>query len=380
MRATDSIPEQHLQRAVQRVLGNPGNVYATQCGKRLQVLAPGRVNVHEGPDYLDMALLLDARVVVGAGEFHRRSSDWLAHDHDANILYSNVVLHIVLEHDGRGRESGSGRTIPVLVLDSSKVVACLHGSTNGGAEDVAEEIHAYALIRLLRLTAEHTERLSLRTIAEVLPWSVESFLRRYAQKRHRPAADRYYLERVVAHVPYSPHQRFVAAIARGEVHRVHEALRQLVSTSIAGEGEHLRREIILNCVIPCCLAVARDEARIGIFDWYWSLEALYAYGSLTRIFRGSSQRYVWQQQGMLEIARERSKDVRLHETVIPYGGDRSMAREVGRAIDDEVTQGTDGWARVGTEDETDAVSIGNPSDTSAATRPDEPTGPLPMGL
>ncbi|MFM7773588.1 MAG: DUF2851 family protein [Candidatus Kapaibacterium sp.] len=321
MRALEAVPERVLQRAVRRLLSHPGEVHTTVCGKRLQVLAPGRVNVHEGPDFLDMALHLEGHVVVGAGEFHRRSSDWMAHDHDASELFADVVLHIVMEHDVSSTEGCvPRRNIPVLVVTACAVAASLQGLPIDTVAEETDEVHAYALVRLLRLTAEHRDMLAERTVDEVVPMSVRRFLHRFAQKRHRPQADAYRTAGILEKLPRSPHLRFVASLARGEMHRVHEALRTLLRTGIAAEGEHLRREILLNCLIPCSLAVARDEARIGIFEWYWSLEALSAYGSLSRMFRGSSQRFVWQQQGLLEMARERAKDLRMHEPRTRYDG------------------------------------------------------------
>lgn len=330
----ENIPERVLQRSVQRALRNPAIVHTTTCGQRLQVLSPGRVNVHEGPDFLDMAILLGARVIVGAGEFHRRSSDWHAHNHDANSLYSKVVLHIVLEHDSEhdtehdtsriskddvmGNNRPADRA-PVLVIQRDDIAPYLRNKSEEPDVELIEEIHAYSLVRLLRLTAEHSHELTTHTVAEVLPWSVLRFLRRYYQKRRRPKVGTPDLQRLAEQVPFSSHERFVCALERGDDVRVQESLQKLLQSSIGGEGEHLRREIVLNCVIPCCLAVARDEARIGIFEWYWSVESLYSYGGLARLFKGCSQKYVWQQQGMLEIAREKAQDLQSHDPSVAYG-------------------------------------------------------------
>jgi hypothetical protein len=73
---------------------------------------------------------------------------------------------------------------------------------------------------------------------------------------------------------------------------------------IAEEGAGLRREIILNVILPAALTQADEEARINLFVWYWSVQSLNKYGVLTRKFPELPQNYLWQQQGMLEYMRE----------------------------------------------------------------------------
>ncbi|MCS7169717.1 MAG: DUF2851 family protein, partial [Candidatus Kapabacteria bacterium] len=65
------IAERKLQEAVWHLLSDPARVWQTVSGKRLQILAPGELNVHEGPDFQDMVLLIDGTLYVGDGEFHR---------------------------------------------------------------------------------------------------------------------------------------------------------------------------------------------------------------------------------------------------------------------------------------------------------------------
>jgi len=82
----------------------------------------------------------------------------------------------------------------------------------------------------------------------------------------------------------------------------------------------LRREIVVNCFLPMTLAVADEGLRTQIFLWYWSMESSGTYGALLRRFPGMSQRYFWQQQGMLEYIREHgSRDNIAAEAIFRYG-------------------------------------------------------------
>ena len=78
----------------------------------------------------------------------------------------------------------------------------------------------------------------------------------------------------------------------------------LIKHKIDEEGPHLRRELILNCVLPLALALANEENRINLFVWYWSTPTLNKYGILNRRFPNNPQNFLWQQQGMLEYLKE----------------------------------------------------------------------------
>ena len=317
------IPERVLQRAVRQLLRNPSRVWTTTRGERLQVLAPGRVNVHEGPDFLDMAVLLGASVTIGAAEFHRRAADWTAHNHQDNPLYEHIILHIVCECD-----KDVASEIPTLVVDMREVRSVLAQHTECEDDTAADEVQGYALMRLMRRISEHTELMKTRTVGEVFQWSVFVFLMRYARKRHRPRPNSSLMPDMQESLALSVHQRFVTALADGVQLNIAECLCVLQQTAIENEGWILRGELITNCILPCALAVASDDARIGLFEWYWSCESQQSYGGLRRMFRAQSQRYVWQQQGLLEMAREKRADTRVHEVRILY----EVMKRVGCAV------------------------------------------------
>ena len=87
------------------------NNLATSEGEPVQVIQPGILNSNQGPDFLNARLIIGAATWAGTVELHLRSSDWNRHRHHEDGNYSNVILHVVWEHDG------SQPNIPVLVLN-----------------------------------------------------------------------------------------------------------------------------------------------------------------------------------------------------------------------------------------------------------------------
>ena len=61
--------ELKAQLILKEYLSEPSNIYNTLSGRRLQILSPGRINKFEGPDFLDMAVLINGDVIIGNSEF-----------------------------------------------------------------------------------------------------------------------------------------------------------------------------------------------------------------------------------------------------------------------------------------------------------------------
>ena len=87
----------------------------TTDGRRLEVLAPGRIQRNSGPDMEGAEVRIDGQRWVGTIEVHLRSSDWNAHGHQFDPAYNNVVLHVVHEHDAEVR-TVQGVVPPTLEL------------------------------------------------------------------------------------------------------------------------------------------------------------------------------------------------------------------------------------------------------------------------
>jgi hypothetical protein len=71
----------------------------TNEGLEAIVVHPGSLNKHAGPDFLEAKIKIGNTLWVGNIEIHLKSSDWKKHQHEQNENYSNLILHIVFEHD-----------------------------------------------------------------------------------------------------------------------------------------------------------------------------------------------------------------------------------------------------------------------------------------
>lgn len=103
--------ERLLQFIWQHQYFNNTNLHTSQ-GELLTVLAPGRLNTNQGPDFSEARVRLGGLEWRGSVELHIRTSDWQRHRHEPDPHYGNVILHVVWEHDHPIMQ----RVIPVLEL------------------------------------------------------------------------------------------------------------------------------------------------------------------------------------------------------------------------------------------------------------------------
>ena len=87
----------------------------TSDGSPLEIVHPGLLNVHAGPDFSNGRMKLQGMDWCGNIEIHRRSSEWELHGHQHDAAYASVILHVVYEHD-REVFTSEGRTLPTLEL------------------------------------------------------------------------------------------------------------------------------------------------------------------------------------------------------------------------------------------------------------------------
>jgi hypothetical protein len=117
--------EQLLQFIWRYQYFNPRQLY-TEAGDPLQIISPGTINTHQGPDFLDAGIRIGKTSWSGNIELHVKTSDWNKHAHQDDKNYRNVILHVVWENDlpmhtDLPPEAGpagasTDRNIPLLVL------------------------------------------------------------------------------------------------------------------------------------------------------------------------------------------------------------------------------------------------------------------------
>ena len=91
----------------------------SETGETLQVLSPGELNTHQGPDFLHAQVRIGDTLLAGSVELHIAASDWDRHAHTGDSHYRNVILHVVWENDlgaGPAVKRSGGAEIPMLVL------------------------------------------------------------------------------------------------------------------------------------------------------------------------------------------------------------------------------------------------------------------------
>lgn len=90
------------------------NLRTTQ-NETITILKPGDYLGFSGPDFFNAHIKIGNQKWAGNVEIHLKSSDWYLHNHETDVAYDNVILHVVWEHDTEiFRENNT--EIPVLVL------------------------------------------------------------------------------------------------------------------------------------------------------------------------------------------------------------------------------------------------------------------------
>ncbi len=106
--------EDFLQYAWNYHLFDSESLMSSQ-GNRIELVDTGRLNRDSGPDFFESRVQIDDLLWVGNVEMHLRASDWYRHNHDKDLAYNNVILHVVLEND-RDVILSDGRLLPCLEL------------------------------------------------------------------------------------------------------------------------------------------------------------------------------------------------------------------------------------------------------------------------
>jgi hypothetical protein len=313
------INEVMLQPLVHSVLSDPSIVWETVSGKRLQILSPGRRNVDAGPDFLDMAILLDGMIIVGNAEYHRSDEDWFRHGHQDDPAYQNIILHIISRLINKDRLHHE-----TLLIEEEKLLSSVGNGTNEvGISDfnsTIEDLQQFALMRLLRRTSDTQKQLNSQGLDNTFLAILKEYLQRYFSRKKRPQNTLEKLKTGIENFRTAQIYYFLVQLKGTDGISVPDYMITLLKSSQFGEGPHLRREILVNCILPLAICLANEKDRIALFMWYWSTPALNKYGMLDRRFPGLPQNFLWQQQGMLEYIKDHGKKSNIiSETIRDYG-------------------------------------------------------------
>ena len=65
-------------------------------GKIVEIIAFGIRNYDAGPDFKNISIKLEDKIIQGDLEIHRAPEDWYLHKHHADPAYNNVILHLII--------------------------------------------------------------------------------------------------------------------------------------------------------------------------------------------------------------------------------------------------------------------------------------------
>lgn len=320
--------ELELQRLIRKILADSSQVWRTVSEENMQVLSVGEWNHGAGPDFQNVALLVGGSLLIGNAEFHRTAAEWTQHGHHLNSNYGGLLLHIVL-HNNSPQEFAR-YTLALGEADIRRAIkreqagkhALQHAPradkcSNDEILSALELLQEYAHRRLQHKTAHAISLLQHHSLHETLLHIFTQFIERQSKHQRRPTGIVRAQEALQKHIGNSIHAKTLHTLSAHEhsPHSIASSFTELLENPIASEGKGTRLEILVNVVLPIALALASREEYNVLLAWFWSLPALNSYAPLKRKFTHIPQRFVWQQQGMLEyIAETQRAETAIAET------------------------------------------------------------------
>lgn len=305
--------EKELQRRIRQALRDPLTEWRTTSGAALSIVSVGEWNHHEGPDFLNMALQVEGSLLIGHGEVHWRSSDWEQHRHDANPMYSGILLHIVL-HDNRSTTPFARYT---LVMPEEMVLRNVlneaNTTNNPPQNDLHDVLRDYATQRFLRKARYASAILTLQNTTVAFMNLLNDFLQRRLGKKHLPnglkkiahALERSDCQEFASFLQFIEASPAIQNVVQG-TNAAQNVVKQCTQTGLCGLGT--ASEILVNIVLPIahayCVRQEGTEAAQYLVRSFLHIPAVNQYAHLKRKFPQIPQHYVWQQQGLLEYEAE----------------------------------------------------------------------------
>lgn len=231
----------------------------TTSGDALQILHPGTLNTHQGPDFSAAKIKIGQTIWAGHIELHIRSSDWHRHQHSNDANYNNVILHVVWTDDG-----STPAHIPVLVLEDrvSSLLLERYTTMMQTISTVACHHHLPVLNELTwfawkeRLMIERLERKSKQIIQlsehnqqhwdEVFWWQLAAG---FGSKINAA-----FFERVAKSIPYAVLKRHrhhldeTEALLFGQAKMLHTNLKDHYAKALLHNHQHLKKKYALDMV------------------------------------------------------------------------------------------------------------------------------------
>lgn len=289
--------EVDIQESIQKLLSNPVRIWNSIDNKRFKILSSGFINPYEGPDLKNVSIYYDGKVVTGDAEIDLKSSNWYYHNHFKSSNFDKVILHIVLEND----KQVNSNFLTLLIDPNEMVNKNKKAKRKTVSADDLIVIQEYSLFRLERLSKNFENHYSEnKSINHAIQDSIHSFVKNYYNKRRRKS--------VYTQVDYF---KIIDAVSKylqnndfSDKANLHSKLNNFLELAYPGAG--LKNEILVNALLPSLYFIS-DEKPL-ILDWFYKAIARNIYGKLKLRFPHIPQKYIWQQQGMLELIKSSGEE------------------------------------------------------------------------
>lgn len=289
--------EVDIQESIQKLLSNPIRIWKSSDNKRFKILSAGFINPYEGPDLKNVSIYYNGQIITGDAEIDLKSSNWYKHKHNISPNFEKVILHIVFDKDKQ-----IDREILTLILEPNEISIKKEKQTKKvvTAEDLIV-IQEFSLFRLERVSKYFdTLYVENKNLNITIFQMSNIFLSKYFNKRRRL--------NVYTQIDYIKiHDTIREYLSQNDLTEqkdFHLKLNNFLSLKYPGNG--LKFEILVNAILPSLYSFHKD--RSILLDWYYKVLSRNKYAKLKKRFPHIPQKYVWQQQGMLELLRDSGEE------------------------------------------------------------------------
>ncbi|MCF6312095.1 MAG: DUF2851 family protein [Verrucomicrobiales bacterium] len=101
----ENSPESELELQARWFAGEFGRKFTSTDGKKIEIIQFGHWNHSAGPDFTEVAILIDGHKTTGSLEVELEASSWEAHGHGSNPEFDQVVLHVFLAQTQRTKQA-----------------------------------------------------------------------------------------------------------------------------------------------------------------------------------------------------------------------------------------------------------------------------------
>ena len=284
------------QTALKNFVNANNNLFVSQNGKRISIFSVGEHNNFEGPDFKNACIQINENMVIGDIEFHKKSSDWINHNHSIDPNYNNVALHVVLEEDKFFRNN-----FETILLNRKQLQQYQNIKNLNTKEIENDECKYLSILRLLAKTQNVSILLKVNSLDNVFFNTLTNFLIRYSNFRTRHFNSEIDLSRIFSLLQNSYLYKCVCSKNYEYLLDVNILFKEFIEeTNLGGINKHFKQEILTNVILPIIFCIASTSLKMQLLLWYRSAKTRSKYGILSRIYPNVEQKYIWQQQGMLE--------------------------------------------------------------------------------